>query len=355
MPYTLKKNQYAFLLLGLFGWLLSIVGEFVLSHKFYRDADWITKGVAKPGFVGGYPLTALFYLRTGLGYLPYSLVAFLQFPVFMYILYKLGIPKDFHILTAKNIVVYLAVILIAVFISMPSKDFITFVYISLLVAIFKNKKINFRTAIVLSILMLTGFAVFRIYFFLMAFVGLCIYAFTFIKLKNRILAIFTYGLLIAIFLSLAQGIVKGEFLTETTRDFANDDRPKDAPSNSMIKSPVDAETWYGEVVSILYGFFEVNLPVSGLRHIFSPQVIAFIIWQFTLFYILLVRFSWALKNRAKYHYELWALCLVFAYFIMQGVFEPDLGSAVRHKIGIFPLIYYCLYYEVSSPRAQQYT
>jgi hypothetical protein len=33
------------------------------------------------------------------------------------------------------------------------------------------------------------------------------------------------------------------------------------------------------------------------------------------------------------------------FFIVQGIFEPDLGTSIRHKIGLFPLIYFALYYE----------
>lgn len=116
-------------------------------------------------------------------------------------------------------------------------------------------------------------------------------------------------------------------------------------ANSIITSPVKTDTWYGEVISVFYGFFTVNLPLNGLKHILSPQIIVFVIWQLLLFYILLVRFSKCLKERKKYKYELLIMFILFSFFILQGVFEPDLGSAIRHKTGIFPLIYFALYYE----------
>ena len=31
--------------------------------------------------------------------------------------------------------------------------------------------------------------------------------------------------------------------------------------------------------------------------------------------------------------------------MVQGVFEPDLGTSIRHKIGFLPLIYFALYYD----------
>jgi cell division protein FtsW (lipid II flippase) len=77
----------------------------------------------------------------------------------------------------------------------------------------------------------------------------------------------------------------------------------------------------------------------------SPQIISFIIWQLLLFYILLVRLARCLKEKKNNKDELWILLILFSYFIVQGLFEPDLGSAVRHKIGVFPIIYYALYYD----------
>ncbi len=102
------------------------------------------------------------------------------------------------------------------------------------------------------------------------------------------------------------------------------------------------------------GFMAVNVPiVEAIKHILSPQVLAFVLWQLLIFYILFVRFSRCLKNRKQYQFELWILLILFAYFIVQGIFEPDLGTSIRHKIGLFPLIYFALYYEHFRKDIQQ--
>jgi hypothetical protein len=113
----------------------------------------------------------------------------------------------------------------------------------------------------------------------------------------------------------------------------------------MISFPVKPDTWCGETIGILYGFVSVNILVNGLKLLLSPQIIAFVIWDIFLFCILLVLFSGCLKNRKKYKYELWILLILFSYFIVQGIFESDLGIAIRHKMGVFPLIYSALYYK----------
>lgn len=98
----------------------------------------------------------------------------------------------------------------------------------------------------------------------------------------------------------------------------NNERIGSADANSIIISPVKTDTWYGEAIGIFYGFFTVNIPINGLKHLLSPQIIIFIIWQLLLFYILLVRFAKCLADRKAYSKELLILLIIFS-FIVQGV------------------------------------
>lgn len=96
---------------------------------------------------------------------------------------------------------------------------------------------------------------------------------------------------------------------------------------SMIQSPIPTDSWYGETIGIFYGYISVNIPVNALKHILKPQVIAFIVWQLFIFYLLYLRFQKCLINRNNLKYELWVFLFIFAYFVVQGLFEPDLGSS----------------------------
>lgn len=347
MPILVKKNTAAFLLIAMANLIVAGCVFFILPPKFFYDAAIIIydKG-NEVGLIGSYPLTILFYKITGLRHLPFPVIGLLQFPILIYILYKIGIPNDFQKLNIKNGLVYLGFFMIAVFISMPSKEFITYLSVSTIVFVFMNDKISFQKSILCAVFILFVFGLlYRPYFALIPIIGFGMYCVSFINFKNKTLSTIFYGLLIIIFLSLAYGVIKGQHFSEITREVVNSTRVGAQDSNSSITSPLKADTWYGELVAIIYGFFTVNIPINGLKHILSPQIILFVIWQLLLFYILLVRFSKCLKQRKKYRYELAILLILFSFFIIQGVFEPDLGSAVRHKIGVFPLIYFALYYE----------
>lgn len=347
MKTVIKKSEAAFLLIALLNLAVAFAAFFVLPPRFFYDAAIIAfdKG-NEIGYFGSYPLTILFYKITGLRHLPFPVIALLQFPVLMFILYKIGIPNDFEKINVKNILVYLGIFMMAIFISMPSKEFITFLFITPIAFMCVNKQFSFKKTIFISFLLLIVFGAFyRPYFALIPIITYGMYLISFVNFKNRVLTTIFYGLLIAFFLSLSYGIIKGEYFSEISREVVNNARMGSADANSMIVPPVKPDTWYGEVISVFYGFFTVNIPINGLKHLLSPQILVFVIWQLLLSYILLVRFSKCLKNRENYKYELFALFILLSFFIIQGIFEPDLGSAVKHKTGIFPLIYFALYYE----------
>lgn len=342
----IKKNVFWFYLITVTLICCSFIFSFFLPEKFFFDAKLIVNDPHNEGgFIGSYPLTMSFYKYTGLGFLPFSIVGLIQLPILFYLLKKIGIPGNFHIVNIKNILVYLSLFMMSIFIAMPSKEFITFIFIFFIVHVFLNEKTSLNKKILNVIIAFVVFGIlYRPYY---AFIPILVAVMALIanvNLKNKVFSTLFFGIVVMILMSLSYGVLKGKHFSQLTREEHNLERAL-INANTMILSPVDTSTWYGEVVGVTYGFFSVNFPINGLKHFLKPQVIMFIIWQFFLIYILLIRFSSLLKNRKKYTEEYWLILILFSYFIIQGVFETDLGTAVRHKIGVFPLIYFILYYE----------
>ena len=346
MGVIIKKNKSFFWALFFINLIISIFAFAVLPDRFFNDANYIVSpllhGKEK---IGSYGFTIAFYKKTFLSSLHYSIVALIQYSILIYTLYRIGIPPNFHKINVKNSIIFVSFFMLAIFVSMPSKEFITFLFVASIPFLYQSK-IPSKYKIPLSMFYLVAFGlIFRIYFILIPIIAIGMYLVSFIKLKNKILATFFYGIIIAVFLSLAHGLLKGEFLSETSREAVNVFR-KNMDVNSMILSPVKTDVWYGETIGIFYGFLSVNIPIiEGINHFLSPQILAFIIWQLILFYILIIRYTRCLKNRSEKKYELWSILFVFAYFVVQGVFEPDLGTATRHKVAFLPLIYFIFYYD----------
>jgi hypothetical protein len=346
MQTLVKKNKAVFIGLFFCNLIVAFLTPYILPERYFNDTVIIVfdKG-HEIGWFGSYPFAIMFYKLTGLRHLPFFLIALIQFPIVTYLLYKIGVPSNFHKLNVKNILVYIALLLSGIYMSMPTKEFITFLLFCTIPFIFQSKR-KPRFKIIFSLVLIACFSFFRPYYLLMPIFAVGMYLLSFIKFENKTFSTIFYGLLIAIFLSLSHGVIRGEYISRTTRENYVINNINKNNINTAIVSPISQDTWYGEAFGIVYGFMAVNVPVvEAIKHILSPQVLAFVIWQLLIFYILFVRFSRCLKNRKQYQFELWTLLILFAYFIVQGIFEPDLGTSIRHKIGLFPLIYFALYYE----------
>ena len=347
MKLLISKSKLLFLLLGLVVLILGVLAPFYLPERFFNDAIVIAEDFYnEKGFWRSYPVTMLFYEVTGLNRLSFSLVALIQLPLLLWVLYKLGVPKRFAKVSVRNLLAYSLLLMLAFFVSMPSKEFITFLFIAWIPWLLLKKKLRLKYTLLLIFLGLLFFGIwYRPYYVLIPIIASVIYLTSLINFKRKVLTGIFSGLLVVIFLSLSYGVVKGEFLSQSTREALNEERLGEEATNSAIRSPLKTDTWYGETFGVLYGFVSVNVPINGLKHVLQPQIIAFVFWQLVLSVYLLFLFKNCLAKRKDYRYELWGFYLVFAYFIIQGVFEPDLGSAVKHKIGILPLIYFVLYYD----------
>ncbi|GLB48135.1 hypothetical protein [Neptunitalea lumnitzerae] len=344
---VLKLNKLTFFVLALAGLLIASTTTLFLPHRFFLDTNiLILDRYNEIGFVGSYPLTILFYKITGLRYVHFAFIGFLQYSIFMIVLYKIGIPERFHIINIKNVLIYFMFAVIAIYISMPSKEFINYLFIAALVFLFKNASYKLSKKVTIAILMLVTYAFFfRPYYAFISVLIVVMYYVSRLRIENkRVLAIST-SLIVLIFISLSYGALKGVFLSEKTRYYVNSERLGSENANSMILSPVKPDTWYGESIGIVYGFLSVNLPFNGLKYLKSPHIMVFIVWQFLVFFILFKRFGRCLDKGRYKNEELWLFFILFSFFVVQGIFEPDLGSATRHKAGIFPLLYYLFYYE----------
>lgn len=344
MQIIIRKNKLCFLSLFIVFLIISSLTIFILPDRYFNDTVIIVFDNYKEiGWIGSYPFAIMFYKITKLKYLPFFVIALIQFPIASYILYKIGVPKNFHIFNAKNLIMYVAFFLLGIYMSMPTKEFITFLLFSSIPFIFQSKITN-RKKIIFSLLLITSFSFFRAYYLLIPIFALGMYLTSFIHFKKKAVATIFYGLIIAILLSFSHGIIKGEFLSKLTRqDYAE---VKAKSVNTIILSPISQDTWYGEAFGIFYGYASVNIPIGqALSHLLSPQVLAFAIWELLIYYILIIRFSRCLKNKKENYLEFWILLILFSYFIVQGIFEPDLGTSIRHKIGFLPIIYFAIYYE----------
>ena len=115
-------NKIQFILLVGVCILFGLFFPSILPEKFYFDAKHIiTDPYNEKGLLGSYPFTMFFYWVSGLGKLPFGLVALIQLPFLFLLLWIIGIPNKFVQFNIKNLFIYLSFFMVVIFICQPSK------------------------------------------------------------------------------------------------------------------------------------------------------------------------------------------------------------------------------------------
>ena len=346
------KSKLVFYSFAILGIILAVLSSYLLPKKYFSDAltiinnPWNVKGI-----VGSFQFSIFFYSITGLRWLPFPLVAIIQYPIIISILLKICVPINFDRIRVNNVLMYFAFFILGIYLSMQTKEFINFLFFYLLVVIIKKQKHILRNRIIICLLLIIFSLIFRTYYIIVLILSILFSILRLIKI-NSIYTIILYGLVFIIFLSIAHGVIKGGYISDKNRTELNEIRLEHPEirneSKSAIIPPLPTNTWYGESVSILYGFMVVNFPINSIFSR-SPQIVIFSLWQLMLFIYLSIRFKNSLKYNKKNNIN-WAFYITFTFFIVQGLFEPDLGSSIRHKAGIFPLIYFILFYDANKSK-----
>ena len=344
----LSKNQILFVTIAFISIVLGVFAHQLLPEKYYYDAVLIAiDPYNQKGFINSYPVAMMFYDIFFLNKLSYPILAIFQLLIIFYCFYRLSIPKNFTRLYLSNILIWSALIALSIYISMPSKEFINILFIFLIAFILKSIQLRQKIKITIILVLFVLFGLwYRIYFIMIPILAVTSFMVFRLKIRKKIIVSIFVSVLAAIFMSVSYAVVSGEYMSESTREELNEKRKGRQDSQTLILSPVKTNNAIGEAVGIMYGYVTVNLPFESLiKFYYKPQVILFSIWQILLFYVLIIKFNKAGKeSNSVYDERLWLFHIVFSYFVIQGVFEPDLGSSIRHKFGVLPIIYQAIFY-----------
>ena len=120
----IRKSESYFICIAVITVIFGMVLTFYLPERFLSDANIIINDPYNvKGLLGSYPITIYFYDLFWLNQLPFWTIALIQIPIIFYFFYKLGIPANFHKINFSNIIISFSLIIIAVYISIPSKEF----------------------------------------------------------------------------------------------------------------------------------------------------------------------------------------------------------------------------------------
>ena len=344
----LSKNQILFIFIAIITITTGAFAHLFLPEKYYYDAVLIaTDPYNQKGLINSYPVAMLFYDTLFLNKLPYSIISILQLTIIFWFFYKLSVPKNFTKLYLSNILIWSALIALSIYISMPSKEFINILFIFFIAFIFKSTRFKPKIKVYIILVLFGLFGLwYRIYFIMLPVLAVVSFLIFKLKIRKKITTSIIASILAAIFISSIYENVSGKYMSEGTREALNEKRMGRQDSQTLILSPINTNNLLGEATGIIYGYITVNLPFESLIKFYKkPQVILFSTWQIFLFYVLIIQFNKARNaSTSVYDERLWLFHIIFSYLVIQGVFEPDLGSSIRHKFGILPIIYQAVFY-----------
>lgn len=318
-----------FFLLMLF---LAIFSRNIFPSYFFFDNGTIRAYMEMPISINdkGYLNTALFLKSLGFKYNSpyiyeqlYGYFVYILLSLLLLIKYKMNLEKMY------NLILFLFFsVLFSAYFTQYSKEivFMSLLLIPLSVSTQKNY------LIVWSSFFLIYAYFFRSYWFLTIILSFVIMYFMKKKYSRgkKALIIFVFSLFAVFFMILINWYINKTFLTDTRFD-VNQTRIGSIYANSMIKNVVNNTSVFTDMINYLYCMANLFLPIGGIG---SMNMI----FYYLFFYVCLFKIYLELKKENFNKIDMYFVSVVISFFIVQGFFEPDLGSALRHQAILAPIL-----------------
>nr|WP_306630210.1 hypothetical protein [Arthrobacter ulcerisalmonis] len=133
------------------------------------------------------------------------------------------------------------------------------------------------------------------------------------------------------------------------RILVNDGRTDGADAQTAIKPLIESAGVVGGYINALAVLFSFFLPLSLVLkgQIFYLVIVAFLL----MLWIFLFRALGQLSDKSVRlpQSQVRGIALLFAFTVVQAVFEPDYGSYVRHLAPLLPIMLSAIFYNAPSP------
>lgn len=241
--------------------------------------------------------------------------------IYMFCVFLFLIKKEAQLNNLFNISLLLLVtVFYSVYLGQISKE--TLVVLMMIIIVTFNGKYNL---ISILLMLLYGFFV-REYWLLIAL--LFVFNHIILKKNNKILKVILLNFLMITILSFLHILMFGELLT-SYRYEVNEYRMYAGEVNTILLNPYNAVNVISDLGNFIYGFTNLILPIDGIS---STNELAYYVWILLLTFISIKKL-----RKANFNDTIVPLSLLISFICVQSIFEPDMGSVLKHQIGLFPL------------------
>lgn len=333
-----------FTMIFLYALVVIWVSDRILPDKYFYDANTIRRYFSySNNFTLGdsFANTARFYKLFGFDHLNLRMLEGYFSYLFIYIcLISIFKKANAKLTLNMSITIFIWNTLFCVYLGQLSKDVIAFITITIVLLLFKP---NNRFRIILIFIILLGYAlIFRTYWFIFIyfiFLNYITYNNNRHFFKHKGIKIVIYFIAILIPFIVADQI--GEALTNA-RTAVNTARVGSVDANTLVMNILPNNNFFQDLINWLYSLFIFILPVNLLFKL-NGLAITFLFWNFlNIILVLNILKSKFIHNK---NYVL-LFVIIVSYYMTQALFEPDLGSFLRHQLVITQIqIFIYLQYE----------
>lgn len=317
------------------GVLVVLLDRYALPSKYFVDNKTIQMVISLLnngihfGITNGFANTARIYLFTGLGNLSSVQSGLITYSVWFLLLYfsvrSLQISKFAYIMVlAWNLIS-------AVYIGQYTKEFLASLVVFLF---FKLIKQHSNVSVFISFVILSSYAFFdRTYWFIIVSLSLLLYSTrNFSLFKKYIFRI------IGTFIPFVLYDHSGHYIT-SVRTRINYSIASTTGSNTMIHNFMHNTSFFTDYLNWVVTLFKFFIPYT-LIYPFNPEHLLFAVLNVSS--LVLIIFKYTQIRNCCTRVDKYLFYWIISFVLVQGMFEPDFGSYVKHQVVFIPLFFYLL-------------
>lgn len=235
----------------------------------------------------------------------------------------------------------LCLVLGAVYLGYFTKDLLV---LAVVLPVVLLRRQRYAEPLILAVMVAYGL-VFRDYWLLVAVCYAALRVVTFWRLRLVVLLGGCACLLVALAIYL-------EYVADVPSDYyrwsVNEARQQSLDASSMIRPPFDIDGPLHGPLDLLgtFAFLAIPIPLALKASAYYISLAAMISVVWLTFFSTLRRPCWDVDRRTSSAVDvafLRCICLVSAFLVVQSLFEPDYGSALRHLTPLLPAMLYAVW------------
>jgi hypothetical protein len=344
----IKRSWLFLILLYIQGVFIVLISDKIFPEKYFNDSKMIKDFYPLVtnlhfNFFDSYTNTARFYLIFGFGNFDSRIIeglfTYTVFFICMFLVYRIsGIPltnRVFLFLCVWNAPT-------AVFLGQITKEVIALLVITFqLYALYKN---TIKIKIIGAAIILFYALFFRSYWVIIIYFAVLIAVLVIghFKVKGYKIIIDTiwkplFFIVGVLFLFFAAGLM-GQYLTDFRTD-VNIYRQNDPDAVTLINNAYINTSVGTDLLNWVLAWLTLIVPVKLLL-LAEIQHIFFAVWNLFSVCLFIYIAKYLINHKIKDIPVIWSIAWIVSFSLVQGLFEPDFGSFVRHESVLLPMFFY---------------